>query len=293
MQIDCVFSGGGVKAFAFLGALEAMQEKDIDIIRSAGTSAGAIMAALVAANYTVEEMSELMEELDLTNLLDPPPLSRFPFMKWVLFYFQKGLYKGDKMEKWLYTVLAAKGLRTFGDLKDDSLKVIVSDISLGKLVVLPDDLLRVYGIKPELFPVATAVRMSAGFPYFFMPKTLDKKDDTRSYMVDGGLLSNFPLWIFRKSDQDKRPVLGITLSDNIEDARPYPIKNALDMMQAVFHTMQRAHDSRFIAKSKEDNIIFLPVKDVKTTEMGIGESEKSVLKSMGKEKATAFLRHWP
>lgn len=293
MQIDCVFSGGGVKAFAFIGALEAMQEKDIQIIRTAGTSAGAIMAALVAAECSVEEISELLEELDVTKLLDPPLWGRFPFAKWVMFYFQKGLYKGDKLEKWLYSVLARRGVRTFGDLAPDTLKVIVSDISLGKLIVLPDDLKRVYGIDSALFSVATAVRMSAGFPFFFMPKQLHSTDEMENYMVDGGLLSNFPLWIFRKSNQDKRPVLGVTLSDNIENARPYPITNALDMMQAVFHTMQRAHDSRYIAKSKEKNIIFLPVKHIKTTEMVISNSEKTELKNMGLAKTADFLKHWP
>jgi len=53
MNIDAVFSGGGVKAFAFIGALEAMEEKGLVIKRAAGTSAGAILASLVLAGYKV------------------------------------------------------------------------------------------------------------------------------------------------------------------------------------------------------------------------------------------------
>jgi NTE family protein len=294
MDIDCVFSGGGVKAFAFVGALEGVQKKGLTIKRVAGTSAGAIIAALLAANYRTHEIKTLMGEIHLKHLLDPPYLGKLPFVKWFLFYFQKGLYKGDQMEKWLTSVLSKQGLHTFRDVPRGHLKVIVSDISLGKLIVIPDDLQRVYGINPDTFKVATAVRMSASFPFFYMPKKLITQSASESYIVDGGLLSNFPLWIFRhKETQDARPVLGISLSEDVENAKSYPIKNALDMLQAVFHTMQRAHDNRYIAKSKEKNIIFIPVKQVGTMDMMITDHEKQVLYQLGMEKADHFLQTWP
>lgn len=47
MKIDTVFSGGGVKAFAFIGALQGLSEGSIKIERVAGTSAGAIMQHLL------------------------------------------------------------------------------------------------------------------------------------------------------------------------------------------------------------------------------------------------------
>lgn len=45
MLIDGVFAGGGVKAFAFIGALQAMEEKNFTFSRIAGTSAGALWGA--------------------------------------------------------------------------------------------------------------------------------------------------------------------------------------------------------------------------------------------------------
>ncbi|NAP00506.1 hypothetical protein FRY77_31490, partial [Halomonas sp. MG34] len=44
MKIDGVFSGGGVKAYAFLGVLEVLKSKELKLERVAGTSAGAIIA---------------------------------------------------------------------------------------------------------------------------------------------------------------------------------------------------------------------------------------------------------
>lgn len=293
MHIDCVFSGGGVKAYAFLGAYDVLEKQGYNIKRVAGTSAGAIFASLIAAEYTAKELHELMQDLHLKKLLDPPRFSRLPLIKWMMFYFQKGLYKGDRLEQWIQQALANKNIHTFADLQPDQLKVVISDISLGKLVVLPDDLKRVYNLQPDQFSVATAVRMSASFPYFFMPQKMKNRKKQDSYMVDGGLLSNFPLWIFRKSDSDLRPVLGITLSEDLAHTDAFPIQNAFDMLHALFMTMQRAHDTRYIAKSKEKNIIFIPVKKIAATDLTISEEKRDALMELGTIHSKDFLKSWP
>lgn len=71
--------------------------------------------------------------------------------------------------------ISPKNIYTFNDIKEGYLKVVVSDLSLGKLVIIPDDLERIYGIHPKHFPVSTAVRMSAGFPYFLCRRKCQEK----------------------------------------------------------------------------------------------------------------------
>ncbi|WP_042223476.1 patatin-like phospholipase family protein [Oceanobacillus manasiensis] len=295
MKIDCVFSGGGVKAYAFLGSLEVMERKELKLERVAGTSAGAIIASLLAAGYNTNEIRLKLDELDLKKFLDPPLLTKWlPFSKWFFLYFQLGINKGDKLENWLYDQLAEKNVYTFNDLPKDYLKVVVSDLTLGKLVVLPDDLERVYGLDPLLFPVAKAIRMSAGFPYFFMPKKLPGKRNTKSIIVDGGLLSNFPLWIFDKHrEKQERPILGVKLSESVEKIEPRKIRNALDMFQALFSTMKMAHDTRYISKSQERNIIFIPVEGIETMNLSISEETKEKLIIKGRNSAELFLQNWP
>src|SRR5699024_4336449 len=178
MKIDCVFSGGGVKAYAYIGALEAMEENGLRLKRTAGTSAGALVASLLAAGYKIEELKKVIQQTNLVQLLDPPKWSKLvPFSKLIRIYFKMGIYKGDRFEDWISDLLIKKGVRTFADLETDSLKIIVSDVTLKKLIVIPDDLYRVYGLNTETFSVATAVRMSTSFPYFFMPKTLKYHPD--------------------------------------------------------------------------------------------------------------------
>lgn len=295
MKIDCVFSGGGVKAFAFIGALEMIEEKELQMERVAGTSAGAIVASFIAAGYTFSEINALLDELDLKQFLDPPKLTKIiPFSKWFFLYFQLGINKGDKLENWLFHHLATKGIYTFGDLKHGYLKVVVSDLSLGKLVVIPDDLKRIYGMEPNYFPVSKAIRMSAGFPYFFMPKKLPGKLK-KSIIVDGGLLSNFPLWVFETGEYKReRPILGVKLSGSVEKQKqPRDIKNAFDMFHALFSTMKLAHDSRYISTSDKNNIIFIPVEDVQSINFAIDADSKEELIRSGKHSANQFLKHWP
>ncbi|MBC5637186.1 patatin-like phospholipase family protein [Ornithinibacillus sp. BX22] len=295
MKIDGVFSGGGVKAYAFIGALEGIQEKKLEFERVAGTSAGAILAAFIASGYKVGEIESLLDELNLEEFLDPPGLTKIlPGSKWFFLYFQMGLNKGDKFEKWIYYHLAKKGIFTFGDIKEGYLKVVVSDLTLGKLIVIPDDLERVYGINPNDFPVAKAVRMSAGFPYFFMPKKMAGKHKEKSLIVDGGLLSNFPIWVLEsETNKRMRPILGLKLSDSPQHISPKKIKNALDMLHALFSTMKQAHDARYIAKSQKDSIIFIPVKDVQTVDFKIDQNVKERLVQSGREEARKFLKYWP
>ena len=99
MFIDGVFSGGGIKGFALIGAYQAIEARGFVFKRLAGTSAGSLIASLIAAGYTSHEIINLMEELDLGDFLDErkTPLNT-PLTKWLLLYWRLGLYKGDMLE---------------------------------------------------------------------------------------------------------------------------------------------------------------------------------------------------
>ncbi len=70
MYIDGVFSGGGIKGIALIGAYEEIEKRGYQFVRVAGASAGAIIAGLIAAKYTSEEIDRLLSELKLEMLLD-------------------------------------------------------------------------------------------------------------------------------------------------------------------------------------------------------------------------------
>ncbi|MCY8104136.1 MULTISPECIES: patatin-like phospholipase family protein [Bacillus] len=289
MYIDGVFSGGGVKGVALAGAYEALEEKGFRFARLAGTSAGAVIAAFIASGYSSKEIHALIEEADGESLLD----QRYSFLplkmlQWVSIYWRLGLFKGDMLEKWIADLLRVKGVRVFGDLKKGSLRLIASDLTNGTMIVLPDDLVR-YGLNPDMFPVARAVRMSCSIPYFFEPIKL-KTDTGIATVVDGGVLSNFPIWLFSK--ERKRPVIGVTLAPNERERPKKNIRNAFELFGALFETMKDAHDARHIASRYEQNIIFLPVDNVMATEFHLTQQKKLALIELGKSRTEQFLKHW-
>lgn len=215
----------------------------------------------------------------------------FPFAKWLSFFWKMGIYKGNELEKWVEEKLAAKGLRIFSDLPPQTLRVIASDLSNGQLVVLPDDLVK-YGISPGSFSIAKAIRMSCSIPYFFEPVKLRSMDGT-NIIVDGGVLSNFPMWLFdRENVQKLRPVLGIKLSPNEYEHEKHQIKNAFQLFGALFETMKDAHDSRYISKKHAKNIIFIPTEGVLATEFHLTDIKKQALLDLGKESAEKFFKSW-
>src|SRR5699024_4870666 len=130
-------------AFAFIGCLQSLSEHRLTLARVAGTSAGAIFSALIAAGYEIEEIKEQLEILNLKKFLDPPPLTRkLSFSKWFYLYFQMGMNRGDQFEQWIREQLLLKNISTFADLRPGYLKVIATDLTYGRLVVIPDDLKR-------------------------------------------------------------------------------------------------------------------------------------------------------
>ena len=292
MYIDGVFSGGGIKGLALVGACAAIEERGFRFKRVAGTSAGSLIAGLLAAGYTSAEMAGILDDLDLKKFLDSRK-TIFPsaLTKWLFVYWRLGLYKGDELECWIAEKLAAKGLRTFGDLAPDALRIIASDLTNGRLLILPDDLPK-YGVDPRTFPVARAIRMSCSLPFFFEPVKLRDRVGM-NIVVDGGVLSNFPMWLFDKDNVKKvRPVLGVKLSQNLIQQPTNKIKNALNMFEALFETMKDAHDSRYISRKHAKNIIFIPTEGNLTTEFQLSDEKKQELIDLGKKSSEKFFKSW-
>lgn len=293
MQIDGVFSGGGIKGFALIGAYEAIEKNGFHFKRLAGTSAGSIISAFVMAGYKSEEILQMMDEVDLKMFLDErKTLLPLPFTKWISLYWNLGLYRGVKLEEWIFQKLKDKGISTFADLPKGSLRLVASDLTNGRLIVLPDDL-QSYGMNPMSFSVARAVRMSCSLPYFFEPVKLTTSKGV-SIFVDGGVLSNFPIWLFqpKNNPSKKRPVLGIKLSSRDQDRPIKKIDNAIDMFSALFETMKDAHDERHISTRHEKDIVFIPVENIVSTEFELNEQKKLALIELGRSRTNDFLKRW-
>ncbi|TLS36109.1 patatin-like phospholipase family protein [Pseudalkalibacillus caeni] len=291
MKADAVFEGGGVRGIAFTGAVEAMEEYGYEWERLAGTSAGAVIAALLASGYTGAEMKNILASIEYSEFLGKTILNRIPFVGSGLeLFIHLGLYHSDNLERWLEGLLEKKGIRTFADLPEGKLKIIASDISNGRLLILPDHLEQ-YNLEPKDLKVATAVKMSASIPFFFRPVIWKSKRKRTSYIVDGGLLSNFPIWIFDK-ESPRWPTFGFRFVKEEIDSEGVKINNPVDLFKSMFKTMLQAHDLRYINERTKERTVRIYTDGITATEFDLTADQIEFLYNSGYHAAQTFLSGW-
>lgn len=191
---NLIFEGGGVKGIAYLGAMEALDEKGIlkNINRIGGTSAGAINALIAGLGYSAKETKDIMFSLDFNKFLDDS-WGVIRDTRRLLEEF--GWYRGEFFRNWAAELIRRKtGNReaTFKDVFDQKQQKGFKDIYFVG-VNISTHFAEVFSNEhtPRM-PVADAVRISMSIPLFFASKKSIRGD----VYVDGGMLDNYPVKLF-------------------------------------------------------------------------------------------------
>jgi len=195
-----VLEGGGVKGIGLVGAVLVLSEAGYTFPRVAGTSAGAIAAALIAsigkAGKPMWSLRSYLENLDFKQFMQTGRIAHWiaeigsigeDAVEASSLMRRMGIYSGDYLAQWLGPILSDElGVTTFGDLKisetDDPgmslpperrYRVVLhtSDITRAELVRLPWDF-NYYGLNRDNEQVVRAVRASMSIPFFFEPVTV-------------------------------------------------------------------------------------------------------------------------
>ena len=311
--VDLVLEGGGVKGIGLAGAYSVLEERGYRAQNVAGTSAGAITAALIAAGYRTDELRDIVFGLDFKSFED----TRWYEHTWAGFGLnllrEQGVYRGEVFLEWMRAKLAAKGVRTFADLHTGEtdpkyasrLQVIVSDVTARRLLVLPRDAAEL-GLDPDALEVAEAVRMSMSIPLFFEPVRIENATTNHEHLiVDGGMLSNFPVWLFdcAHGQPPEWPTFGLLLVEPdpttpITERLPKPehaprgARGLIDLISAMAHTMMEAHDRLYLQQATFARTIPIPTLGVGTTEFAITKERKQALYDSGRKAAEDFLETW-
>jgi NTE family protein len=194
---NLVFEGGGVKGIAYAGAIGVLEENGIlpDIRRVAGTSAGAITAALLALGASSQNIQEIVGGTDFREFMDDSWGVLRDINRLITHY---GWYKGDRFEEWMRQHISdLTGGRA--DMTFSQLARLATDeeaSSYRQLWMVASNLSMQ---SPQVFsarttgdvPIWRAVRMSMSIPLFFA--AADYKENV---MVDGGVTWNYPVDIF-------------------------------------------------------------------------------------------------
>jgi NTE family protein len=316
-EADAVFEGGGVKGLAFAGAISVAEAAGVQEWKNvAGTSAGAIAACLLAVGYHANDLERILPS-------DYRPFADYGFgglpRGVVQAIWQRGLAPGKYLESWLADAIAksprarerGKQALTFGDLirpdlprnlTDDErerakygLRIIASDLTAGRMLVLPQDVAgmsRTRGgppLEPDELGLVEAVRMSMSYPYFFTPFRLWRGDVAHD-IVDGGLLSNFPVWLFDAGSRPPaRPTWGFRLVSGAE--QPRRIRRVLwpvSMARAIFAAATGAWDRETAERAQSVRTVDIATSAISTLQFHLSEQEADGLREAGATHAERF-----
>jgi NTE family protein len=341
LAADLVLEGGGVKGIALAGAVLVLDKAGYRFPRVAGTSAGAIAAALIAAiqqaGKPMTKLGDYLGQVTFANFMEAGKLENWATKAGGLMrdavdagelLHHMGLYSGNYLYTWLNPILKDDlKITTFDDLtmppeadpgmdpglKDHpnrqfSLIVHTSDITRGLLVRIPWDLPD-YGQDPRRFSIADGVRASMSIPFFFEPvrqtstactvevpqsdgTTVKRQfDGGQVTWVDGGMLSNFPISVFDRTDNKpaRWPTVGIKLSAapliTIADV---PVKNTAQEAMRCMHTMMNEWD-RYRVDTGADRIIFIDNGGIKATQFDLTPAQQQDLFRAGAAAALNFV----
>lgn len=227
------------------------------------------------------------------------PLNRSGLIDNIISFSKESyILDGDGLEEWVWKVLHSKGIETFGDLrggiadkanpKGYKVRMTTVDANRKKVVVIPDDM-DFYGIDPDSFSVAKAVRMSTCVPFAFKPVELEFTQDnapkTHSF-IDGGVFDNFPFWLI---ENVKHPVkIGFRLDGGVKK-KFLSLETPLSILKSLISSVhdigvpKKAYNLGYVARINTTKVSFLDFK--------LSSEEKEYLFKSGKRTSTFFINN--
>lgn len=313
---DLVLSGGGVKFIGLVGAIVALMNAGYSFPRVSGVSAGSVVGAILAAaskgdQLSSQEVKELALSAPLRTWRDS---GRIPLLgaAWGLVR-DTSMFRGDAAYDWIRSELRNLGVTHFGDLVMDEnslpegrrhkLVVTVADVTAAQLVRLPWDYRRLYGLDPDDQLVADAVRASMAIPFFYPPVKLTGAAGTTSVLVDGGVLSNFPIDTFDRFDgkPPRWPTFGITVLPRLNEGfsavmpalKPLRLFEQTALLESLLTTMLTGHDQTHLNQPwVAARAIAVESTDVGVLDFDIGVDRLEALYEKGHQAAQEFLATW-
>ena len=195
--LGVAFGGGSIRCIAHVGVHQSLAKNHIPIDYVAGTSAGSIIAALIAAGFSSERIAEVTTSLDWFSMISPHLNVTGLFSNKRIYYLMRKLLP----------------VRYFGETKIP-LSIATTDIVTGQEVVFnkPDD------------EIALAVQASCTVPGLFAPVRYKQHE-----LVDGCLVNNVPVSLVRA--MQARYIIGV----NVVPHAPMPAypKNVFEVFSRV------------------------------------------------------------
>lgn len=164
-RVGLALGSGSARGFAHIGVLQALDEAGISAAAVAGTSAGALVGVMYAADMSPWRMQELALTVRDIDVVDMASGGR------------RGMVSGQALQRLVNGYLNNKPIESL----PRRFAAVCTDLSSGELVALAQG------------DAGAAVRSSCSIPGVFVPNAHNGRE-----LVDGGLVSPLPIQTVRK-----------------------------------------------------------------------------------------------
>ena len=224
-RYTCLFGGGAIRGAAHVGVLRALERLGIELSTIAGSSVGALVAALYAVGYTPNELADVFLSVNFELFRDIS----------LGFNNKFALSKGEVFLEWLRDLIERK---YYGDayLKGQCRPVSFKDLDKNLIIIstnMKDFTCKEFSsFETPDFEVALAVRISCCMPGLMRAVTL--KDDL---LVDGDLMKGKPMWSLSKNIQRSPDrILEIRLEGSFAGSDQSPIEYVNGMYSCITYS---------------------------------------------------------
>ena len=178
-------------------------------------SAGSLLALMLSVGYTLRDLKAFCREFDFTQVVDLDDATGW--------FFKLGVDTGERLKRLIEALLKEKGFApslTFEELarsrpKNPTIRVYATDLNSGKYKIFSK-------AHTPSYRVVDAVRASSAIPIFFQPVA---DQETEHILVDGGVVSNFPL--IHMTEEERAETLGLNLCKKIEETEDLEMTDVL------------------------------------------------------------------
>lgn len=276
--------GGGVCGLGHVGVAKFLEERGIldQINYFAGTSAGSMLAGLLACKICVSDIEEIMLNLDISQLEDPNWLYVNKIYKlWYNFGLNQGsnicdVY-GDILEKYIGSRDIT--LQQIREKYGKTLIITTTSIKFGKTIYYnPDDY-------PDT-KLVEAVRNSACYPMEFTPHS-----ENKDLLVDGGVLNNYPIKSLHRYLQ-KEQIIGSKFVSKVGETNMFENNIPNNLEQYILSFIKIYRNLAFNIHVDSDDwkrTIVINVGSISSMDFDIDLDQKNWLINQGYDAAENFM----
>ena len=274
LKYTCLFGGGAIRGLAYVGAIRALEELNVEFDIIGGSSVGSIFATLLACGYKSYEFENLFMKVNFELFRD----IHLGLGKGI------GLSKGGIFIDWLNELISQK-LQT--KMKQVTFKDLEQDLVIITTYLKAFNTQEFSKYETPDFEIAKAIRISSSMPGLMPPYKYNNTD-----LVDGDLQKASPMWRLTETlNNSETRILEFRLEGDCSNEA----KNPLSFINTIYSCVTDvATDfvTEIYGKNDRYDCVRINTGDIFFADFNLDKESRRCLINMGYEQTMHYFKEY-